>query len=541
MKERFAFVLAIPIVVFCGHSCSNGARPVDEDAGTPDSGAETSMRGWNLAWAVRAGGDEHNETYPGTLGREAGMALSAASDGSVYVAGCVAETAIFGEGEANETEFPDDIGWNDGFLARYEPDGALSWVRRIGGTDLATGECATDVATLGDGSTVVVGRLDAPEVVLGEDEPNETVLTSSSPFNAFVARYTPDGELVWALQVPKSEESAMYGWNVHALPDGKILVSGSLWGIAWPDTETWIASVPSDNPSEDFDGFLAWFDEDGSVLDAVRIGNDAQSFLSQSVDVTESGDVIVAAVYQGEENFGIGEPNETVLHCESSIWCSSLSRYDAEGQLQWARDLGIFSPSGSLRIAIMADGNIGLVARFASPSDPDDDGVFFDPHSDGYQDAWGAVVATYRAEDGEFIWARMGKNNDGNGYPMGATVVAMPSGELVVGFPFDYELSFEGEDVGQRTLFSSGAMDIALMSLSAIGEIQWMHSTGGVGGDDFSVAGGQLEGASIWFTGQYSSDPFFATSGNDDEAALPLDGFSDVFLMRFDSTNPPTE
>ena len=55
------------------------------------------------------------------------------------------------------------------------------------------------------------------------------------------------------------------------------------------------------------------------------------------------------------------------------------------------------------------------------------------------------------------------------------------------------------------------------------------------------IEGAQPNGSSLWITGTYSSNPFVATSGHDDVVALPLDGYTDVFLMRFDATSPPTE
>jgi len=51
----------------------------------------------------------------------------------------------------------------------------------------------------------------------------------------------------------------------------------------------------------------------------------------------------------------------------------------------------------------------------------------------------------------------------------------------------------------------------------------------------------QQDGTSLWITGAYGSDPFFATSGNGDDVELPLSGYTDVFLMRFDATTLPTE
>jgi hypothetical protein len=513
-----------------------------DDAGAPDGGVDESMPGWGLAWAVRAGGDEHGESEdPGSMYREGGQAIAALDDGSVYLAGAVAETAVFGEGEPNETVFPDNVGWNDGFLARYEPDGTLSWVRRIGGADSGTGELAYDVVALEDGSAVVVGRLDASEVVLGEGEPNETVLTSDSPFNAYVARYSPVGDLEWAIEIPKAEGTYMVGWIVRALPDGRILAGGTLCGTAWPGGKSAISSLPSEDSSMNCDGFLAWFEEDGMLSQTVRIGSDSQ-VEPHNVDVMENGDVIVAARYDHheDETFGLGEPNETVLHCENDFSCSSLARYDSQGRLAWVRDLGIFNTGFFLRVTMLKNGEIGLFAVFASPSDPDGDGVFYELCENTNEDVYGMIVATYSASDGSLVWARMGKCGEGQFWAESGNLYPMPGGGMVAVSPFGDTLVFDGEDEGQRSLVSAGKFDIAMMSLSASGEILWMHGMGGEG-KDAPMAGAQLDGISMWLTGAYRSNPFIATSGHDDDIPLPLEGYSDVFLMRFDATTPPTE
>jgi hypothetical protein len=542
VKTPRVLLFAASIVWIAAAACSSAPRQYD-DAGAPDGGVEDAMPGWKLSWAVRAGGDEHGESDPPwPMFREGGNAIAALDDGSVYLVGQVAETAVFGQGEPNETVFPDHLGWSDGFIARYEPDGALAWVRRIGGADIGTGECANDVATLADGSAVVVGRLDAPEVVLGEGEPNETVLTSTSWVNAYVARYAPNGDLDWAVQIPKAEGSHMYGWTVHALPGGGILVGGTLLGTAWPWGKSAISSLPSEDASNNWDGFLAWFDEDGNVYQSRRIGGDAQIFSFHSVDVTEDGDVVVAAIYDkhGDEIFGLGEPNETVLHCENDFSsCASLARYDSEGRLEWVRDLRIFNLASTMSIAVLENGDIGLATRFARSSDPDGDGVFYDLGDS--HDVYGAVVAVYGALDGGLQWARMGSNEGHTSYGMGTSVFAVPGGGLIAGFAFEQSLTFEGNDDGQRILTSAGKQDIALMSLSASGEIRWMHRMGGEGRMDIPMAGAQLDDTSLWLTGAYASNPFVATSGNGDDIALPLSGYTDVFLMRFDATSPPAE
>jgi hypothetical protein len=119
---------------------------------------------------------------------------------------------------------------------------------------------------------------------------------------------------------------------------------------------------------------------------------------------------------------------------------------------------------------------------------------------------------------------------------------------MIAAFQFAGTLDFEGA-AGEQTSMTSMTCsddsffcfaDVALVSFSPDGEIQWMHHMGSEGAD-YVLGGAQLGGESLWFTGTYKGDPFVATSGHDDDVELPLDGYTDIFLMRFDVTGPPTE
>ena len=528
---HFLFVIA-SIAWLAALSCSPSPRFFD-DAGAPDGGVE-SMPGWRLAWAVRAGGDEHDDCGSQNY-RETGDSVAVSGDGTSYLAGSAAEAAVFGPGDPNETHFPDEyVDWSDGFVARYAPDGTLGWARRIGGEGE---DHATDVVVLDDGSALVTGWFRSDLIVLGQGEPNETTLTQEFGRTVgFVAEYEPDGELVWATQIPKAEETHVYALTVNALPDGRILVSGTLRGTAWPGEPFEVVSETSDSTSE-WDAYLAWFDAQGEVVSAIRIGNDLQ-IVEHSVVSLEDGSVLAAMPYGYDELFGKGEPNETILSCplqEDDYDCASLARYDAEGKLVWVRDLGV-TKNRSWHVQTVGDGSVAIVGYFRALTDPELNGAEL-VLGDG---EYGVLVAQYDLDDGELEWARPAKAGENLGPGAGFGITALPEGGFLANVMFGPELAFVGDDLGQRALVSEGGVDIAMVRFSATGEILWMHGMGGEG-LELPHGGAQLDGRSIWLTGAYGSDPFVATSGHDDDVSLSLDGYTDVFLMRFDTTSPPTE
>ncbi len=133
-----------------------------------------------FAWAKRAGGTSSDY----------GRGISALSDGSCLVTGYFNGTAAFGTGESHETSLT-SAGKDDIWVARYNPDGALAWAKRAGGTEM---DFAYGISALSDGSCLVTGFFGAT-AAFGAGEPHETSLTSAGEWDIFIARYNPDGTL----------------------------------------------------------------------------------------------------------------------------------------------------------------------------------------------------------------------------------------------------------------------------------------------------------------------------------------------------------
>jgi len=149
-----------------------------------------------LVWATQAGGVDYDY----------GRGIAALPDGSTLITGDFEGTATFGAGEPNETSLITSANW-DMFLAKYDPDGALIWARRAGGTD-TDGASGNSVSALDDGTSVVTGTFrgepeqepsgGAKTVVFGPGEDNETPLDSvDGSYDVFAAKY--DGPILYTI------------------------------------------------------------------------------------------------------------------------------------------------------------------------------------------------------------------------------------------------------------------------------------------------------------------------------------------------------
>ena len=248
----------------------------------------------SLAWAKRAGGSNHDYS----------RGISIGSDGTAVVTGDFWGTATFGPGEDKETTLTSARDDWVLFVAKYNSDGSLAWVKRADGLSTTAGR-AISVGT--NGTALVTGnfRLTA---TFGLGENNETTLTSADSNDIFVAKYNSDGSLAWAKRAGGSDYDIGSGISVGT--DGTAFVAGYFEGGATfgpgEDNETTLISAAA------YDIFIAKYNSDGSLLWAKRAGGSDHDWNS-GISVGTDGKPFVTGYFEGTATFGPDEDNETTL------------------------------------------------------------------------------------------------------------------------------------------------------------------------------------------------------------------------------------
>jgi len=302
-----------------------------------------------LTWARRAGGSGHD----GSCG------ISTMSDGSSVVTGRFqSSAATFGLGEANETTLT-SAGSDDIFVAKYNPDGTLTWARRDGGSGY--GEVSFGVSTMSDGSSVVTGTFSfSGTATFGLGEANETTLTSAGEGDIFVAKYNPDGTLTWARRAGGSGHDGSYG--ISTMSDGSSVVTGDFQGTATfgqgEANETTLMSAGV------YDLFVARYNNDGTLAWASRAGG-SNSDVGKDISILSDGSSVVTGYFNGNATFGQGEANETTL--TSAGGCDVfVAKYNPDGALTWAHRVGGSDEEYSFGISTLSDGSSVVIGRFQS-------------------------------------------------------------------------------------------------------------------------------------------------------------------------------
>ena len=309
-----------------------------------------------LKWAKSAGGDY----------ADAGTAVAALADGSVVVTGIFWDKAVFGRGESTQVELT-SAGFSDIFVACYTAGGGLKWAKRAGGPGWDEG---LGVAALANGSVAVTGRFGG-EAVFGTGEGKATTLVPAGNSDIFVACYEKTGMLKWAKPAGGQGDDA--GLAVAACAGGGALVTGLFEGRAtFSAPETGVTTLESAGGSDIFiaryeaTGGLEWARRAGGVGADEGAGIAAVGRTSR-VAGAAGGPAIVTGRFSGRADFGLGEPGavELVSAGGSDFF---VARYDANGDLEWARRAGGKGADEGLGIAAAGETGILVTGRFAGLS-----------------------------------------------------------------------------------------------------------------------------------------------------------------------------
>ncbi len=309
----------------------------------------------NLVWAKRAG----------SSGSDGPNDVAVLPDGTVFVGGMFTSPVsgcIFGAGEANQTTLFSH-GERDLFLARYNPDGTLAWVRGCGGNDA---DEVAGLSLLPDGSTLVVGQF-STTTIFGAGEPNETTLIATPrppPFSSqgsdlFLAKYNPDGNLAWARKTGTGAEYE-FAHGIRTLPDGSALVAGGFTADATLGAgEAGETTLPFISGSR----FLARFNPNGALAWARQFAGVYSFITPGSIAALDDGTAFVTGTFTGTATFGAGEAQQTDLVSAGDL-DGFLARFTPTGQLSWVRRAGGVQRDAPTRLAVLPDGTTLLTGSF---------------------------------------------------------------------------------------------------------------------------------------------------------------------------------
>jgi hypothetical protein len=237
------------------------------------------------------------------------MGVAVAADDSFYVTGGFEGTSVFGKGEPNETTFTSVV--YDLFLAHYNGDGTLAWVKRTAPSDpdaAGGGIIARSVALAPEGALLVSGDLTGPEI-FGPGETKQTTVTAINDMQTdmFVASFDLTGSLRWVRHSGASPSNAyqMSAYTVAAVPGGGAAVTGDLVGsVTFGAGEAHETTLVG---SSAYVGYAARYEADGTLAWAKLF--DSNGGEAEGYGIASAGDctLFVTGLLYNDGIFGIGE------------------------------------------------------------------------------------------------------------------------------------------------------------------------------------------------------------------------------------------
>lgn len=386
-------------------------------------------------------------------------------------------------------------GSNDVFIVRTDAAGAIAWARRAGGTGH---DLARDVAMDGQGNAYVVGWFS------GTASFGSTNLVSRGGTDVFLAKYDPQGDLVWATSAGGTLDD--YGYGVAVNSEGRGRLTGHFAGTAAFGSQTFTSRGAAD-------AFVARFTEEGTFVWARQAGG-AGSDEGHDVALDADGNCWLTGSFTGPVALGLGTFEGF------GALDIFVARLDSAGNWLWVRGAG--GPADyetGWSVAVDSAGNGYVGGKFVGPS------LFGATVLPGAGDQDG-FVARFSAE-GELAWVR---SIGGTGIDIVPNVAVDPAGHCYVTGLYG---GAQGRPawIGSVPLTSRGDYDLFVTKIDPQGVTQWITTAGGSGQDwAYAIAAPQPDVAFVtgWFSGSAVFGPH----------PLSSSGAHDAFLARLGPTPP---
>ena len=405
--------------------------------------------------------------------------------------------------------------YGDMFIVKYNASGTVQWAGSAGGSKSESGSSiATDVL----GNVYVTGMFNSPSITFFGTTSHKITLTNTGKLgDMFIVKYDANGIVQWARNAKGSDEDE--GVGIATDVSGNVYVTGTFNSLSITFGTTTLTNKGS------YDMYIVKYDKDGNVKWAKNAGGSGDDY-GNSIATDGSGNVYVTGRFSSSSiTFG-----KTILY---NAGTSSLDmfvvKYDASGNVLWAKSAGGSNSDLDGCVAIGASGDVYVTGSFSSPSIAFGNNITLtNADNSGYVNMVDMFIVKYGA-DGNAVWA---KNAGGrsNGWGIATHGIEGSENVFVTGtFGLCPSVTF-----GNITLKNSGTSDIFIVTYDASGNVLWAKSAGGT--DEAIAWSIATDGSGNAFvTGDFNSPSITfgtITLSNTNNSNTII--YSDMFLAKYD-------
>lgn len=327
----------------------------------------------------------------------------------------------------------------DGYLAKYDSDGNFMWAFDIGNEYNCM---AYDVGIDHDNNVWVSGTVNG--AVDFDPSANEFILNGHGFMDAYIGKYTTDGEFIWAGEIG-GELSLFY------LPTFDFDDEGNIYYTSYFDAT--IDLDPGENVYEvesagSTDILLIKLNNSGNFEWGFSMGGEFQDMTRDIV--YDNGKVFITGMYEATIDF---DPSEgEAIYTSNGDYDAYFAVYSTDGNYLFSKSIVSVDPTEGQTITIDSEKNIYMAGTFFRTVDFDPSEEVFELTAQGF---WDMYTAKY-TDEGDFVWAiYAGGNENDYAYQL---LVDEENEETVVCGKFQGYAEFDHFGQG-KILSSSGGFD----------------------------------------------------------------------------------
>jgi len=316
----------------------------------PGSAYDTSHNGSRDAVLIKFSSDNTGAwwaTYFGGGNIDQGLGVAADSEGNVFITGRTQSS------DFPTTEGAYDESWNggsaDAFVAKFDTDGGLLWSTYLGGSE---GDHGFGVAADSNGNVYVVGETGSSDFPTTEGAYDR--MWNGGVVDVFVAKFSASGELDWSTFLGGTQGEV--GPAIAVSTDGDVCVTGYTRSSNFPVTPGAYDTTLGGNE----DVFVTTFTSDGGLVWSTFLGGSSND-RGNGISVDEFGNIYVCGESDSTDFPGSGT---------SGFWDAFVSKFGADGNLQWSTCIGGSQPDHGFGVAAERNGNVWVAGLTGSNDFP---------------------------------------------------------------------------------------------------------------------------------------------------------------------------
>lgn len=418
----------------------------------------------------------------------------------------------------------DSIGPFSIFLAKYNKDGEAIWLRTISGEDAEIGAFLAIDST---GNIILSGSYESDilrfndDIILSNDE------VKGIGYDAFIAKYTPDGDCLWAKRIWGNQHD--YISNTQTDKSGNIYVGGhSTSEVIFFDHNTSFKKTAADL------AYLAKYNSDGQLSWwKVFTGAGYSGDNLKSITISENGFLYITGDFQLDAiNFG----NEVIL---SNIYQDFQTdvfvvKYDLNGYCYWARKIAGTGNDAAQSIIVDKNENVFVAGNFYSDTLVFSNSVSIRKNIKG--NSFSEIYYAKYSSNGDLVFAEKiyGRHSQMGGSENNITRLQLYKNN---------DILFSGYTTSSKVIFNN-QIDISTSPIYKAyfgimnnnGKVQWVQK---LGGNQKDWANGVfIDSQNNYFvTGWFNSDTLYFNNGISISNKSFLPSFMDSYIAKFNTSH----